>query len=321
MCLAKLIIIFVFHSLLRFVENPKISSRQEPSTSTTVKGPLPKASMSNSRPCGKKIGSFEVSMERDKNDCWITGIAVDKNGNKLLADRNNKIVKLFSPEMKALSCVVLPSEPWDLAMIGDNEAVVACEYWLGILQVTDSKLKIKTKTKMPFNMRGICQCKDKLIVTSPFFIPRSVKLINLKGKTDWSVSSDKGTELFVSPLYVSKLNNGSSSVVVTDGEKGMVTCINGDTGKVLAKWHKKVTEPTGVTTDINGNIYICNSKNHEIVILNEDLTEESVFLKRKDGLSTNPHTIAYDPSANQLVVGYAVWNIKLRDSVDVFQIE
>ena len=260
-------------------------------------------------------------MEGDKNDCWITGIAIDKNGNKLLADRNNKKVKLFSSEMKALGFVALPSEPWDIAMLEEDEAVVACEQWLVILQVCETKLKIKTKNKMSFNMRGVCRYKNQFILTSPFSLPRCVKLTNLEGKTDWSVSSAEGTELFVSPLYVSNFNNDSSSVVVTDVSKSSVTCLNGDNGKVLARWHKKVSEPAGLTTDNNGNIYVCMGKSHEILILNEDLMEDHVCLRRRDGLSTNPHTIAYDHTAHQLIVAYAIWNIRFQDTVDVFQIK
>ena len=108
-------------------------------------------------------------------------------------------------------------------------------------------------------------------------------------------------------------------MVVTDGLKHMVTCLKGDNGKILTK-QKKVGEPSGVTTDTAGNIYVCNSKKHEISILREDLSEENVFLRRKDGLSTNPHAIAFDYNAQQLIVTYAVWNIKFRDTVDVFQV-
>ena len=53
--------------------------------------------------------------------------------------------------------------------------------------------------------------------------------------------------------------------------------------------------------------------------MREDLSED-VFLRRKDGLSTNPHAIAFDYNAQQLIVTYAVWNIKFRDTVDVFQV-
>ena len=49
---------------------------------------------------------------------------------------------------------------------------------------------------------------------------------------------------------------------MTDGQKDMVTCLKGDNGKILAK-QKEVGEPSGVTTDTAGNIYVCISKKHE----------------------------------------------------------
>ena len=204
-------------------------------------------------------------------------------------------------------------------MIGENEAAVTCRHLLVILQVSDKKLMIKSKNKMPFEMRGICQYQDQLIVTVQHSNPRCVRLLNQTGKTKWSVSSEKGNPLFVAPMYVSSFINGSSSVVMTDGQTNKVTLLNGDSGEILAN-HKTFGGLLGVTTDTAGNIYVCNSKNHEISILSENHCEENVFLSRGDGLSVHPHTIAFDYNAQQVIVAYGMWNIAFRGTIDVFQV-
>ena len=48
---------------------------------------------------------YEVRIKGDKEDCWITGMAVTKDGRILIADTENNKVKLFSPAMKFLSSV------------------------------------------------------------------------------------------------------------------------------------------------------------------------------------------------------------------------
>ena len=305
-------------------KSSKYSSKQNtelnPTTSTCTyedKGPIP--SLMRPKPKGRKVESFVVALDDDKYDCSITGIAVDTHGKKLLADRNNKEVKLFSKELKSLCSISVPNEPWDIAMIGENEAAVTCGHLLVILQVSDKKIRIKSKNKMPFEMRGICQYQDQLIVTVQHSNPRCVRLLNQTGKTDWSVSSEKGNPLFVAPMYVSRFISGRSSVVVTDGQKNTVTLLNADSGEILAN-HKAFGGLLGVTTDTAGNIYVCNSKNHEISILSENLYREDVFLRREDGLSVHPHTIAFDYNAHQVIVAYAMWNIAFRGTIDVFQV-
>ena len=182
----------------------KLTTEPSPMTSTCTTGEdvrLSTAATPKPQPKGTKVASFIVAVDSDKNDCWITGIAVDNNGRKLLADKHNKKVKLFSREMKSLCCVSVPSEPWDIVMIGENKAAVTCGHWLVILQVSDKQLRIKSKNKMLFEMRGICLYKDKLIVTVPHSEPRCERLSNQTGKIDWSVSSDKDNVLFIS-LYM-----------------------------------------------------------------------------------------------------------------------
>ena len=177
-----------------------------PMTSTCTTGEdirISTAATPKPRPKGTKVASLIIAMDSNKNDCWITGIAVDKQGKKLLADKNNKKVKLFSREMKSLYCISVLGEPWDIVMIGENEAAVTCGHWLVIIQVSDKQLRIKSKNKMPFEMGGICQYKDKLIITVPHSEPHCAQLANQTGKIDWSESSDKGNALFISPLYVS----------------------------------------------------------------------------------------------------------------------
>ena len=254
-----------------------------------------------------KQDTYNIRNRDDRGDCWITGMAIIKDRRILMVDFNNRKVKMFSHDMKFLSSVSFLDQPRDIAVISEREAVVTTNNnSLDILDISGSQLSIKTTTQLSYDVRGISRYNDKLVVTSPYSEPPSVKLIGQTGRAYWSVSSDQqGQPLFRWPWFVSSPGDGrSSTVIVTDEGNSTLTLLNGDTGEIITRRQLKGKDPVGVTTDSAGNIYVCYCGTSEVAVLPGDLSEGKNLLSTQGYLSNKPVAIAYDDTAHQLIISY-----------------
>ena len=192
----------------------------------------------------KKQNSFDVKLKDDNVACSISGMTLIKYNRVLLVDNINKRVQMFSPnvklfslfssDIKLLSSVSVPCEPWDIAVVNDETAVVTCNKTILKLAVSRRQLSISGTVQLDFTARGICSCKDNLIVTCPDTKPPSVKLIDQTGRVYWSVSTDQqGRQLFEAPRYVCCHEGVTSTVVMTDIMKNTLTLMKADTGEVV----------------------------------------------------------------------------------------
>ena len=235
-----------------------------------------------------KQGDYMVKLNDYKNYFGVKGAAVTEDGRILMADRKNNKVTLFSPAMKFLSSVSFSDQPSDIAVISDSEAAATTiNGSLVLLGISRSQLRIKTTTKVPYNVNCITKYKNKLVISSVSPTP-SVKLIDLTGKVYWSVSSDRpGQSLFSYPWYLTIHDKGiSSTVIVTDRGNNTLTLLNGVTGKVINRRHFQEKMSRGVITDTAGNVYVCNFFRGEVSVLSGDKVEEMILLSlsRHDGL-------------------------------------
>ena len=265
----------------------------------------------------RKLGTYQINMECQDDKCWITGIAITKDGKIILADYNHFKVILFSRQMKFLFSLSLSSRVWDVEMTGDKETVVSTyNPKLIFLHISDNKLAIKREVKLPFYIHGITRYKDYLIVTCPNAAPRTVKLIDMTGKVIWSLSTgDTGQTLFKRPWFVSSFAGGkSSSVIVTDNDNHTLTLLNGDTGEVITTHQLERKFPRGVATDNAGNVYVCHFGTGEVAVLSADLSREKILLSNQQGLRSSPQAIAFHELSRQLVISYCG-----ESCIDIYQ--
>ncbi|MEW8548341.1 MAG: hypothetical protein AB2693_32965, partial [Candidatus Thiodiazotropha sp.] len=256
-----------------------------------------------------KQDTYNIRIGDDTRSFWITGMAITKDKRILMTDNGNRKIMMFSHDMKFLSSVAVSDRPQDIAVISDKEAVVTTHSKsLVMLGISGSQLRIKTTTQLSYDVFGICRYNDRLVVTSPYSYPlsSSVKLIDKAGGVYWSVLSDKqGQPLFNVPLYVSSPGDGrSSTVIVTDEGNHTLILLNGDTGEVITRRQLKEKYPRGVTTDSDGNVYVCYWETSEMAVLSGDLSEKKILLSRQNGLSSNPKTITYDHTTHLLTISY-----------------
>ena len=270
-----------------------------------------------------KQTSYDIKAKDDYKPYLIIGMAITKNNRRLLVDRNNVKVKLFSPDMKHLSSVSVTDTPRGIAIVNDDTAVVTTDNKELILLdisynwIFGEKLSISRTVKLDYTVRGISSCKSKLVVTCPDTEPPSVKLIGQTGRVYWSVSTDQQErQLFEDPRYLCCHDSDrSSTVVVTDRGKDTLTLLKAETGETVTKRQLEGDKrPWGVTTDTTGNVYVCYRANGEVSVLTGDLSEERILLTKQDGLSEGPQAIVYDETKRQLIVSY------FSGSIDCYQL-
>ena len=271
-----------------------------------------------------KLGTFNVKLKEDVNDCHITGIAITSSGLKLLVDCYNDKVKLFSHDMRFLSSVTVAGNPWDITIVNDREAVVTVRWSLVFLEVAGGQLRIKDTIKMSIMCAGITYSKDTLFVTAGARgIPTEVKALDLRGIEQWSV----GQSMFEIAGYICS-NSDGRWLAVTDHDKKSITVLDAITGDVITSrqlekkrdWLSNWGSGVGISVDSFDNIFVC--RNHEILVLSEDLMNEHVLFNLGDTAIGDMtfRVIAYDQNEHQLIISHYANNsvicLQLSSTVD-----
>ena len=304
-----------------------VSSTQLPHTGSAENFPAAAGKSQSARQCvaltqlkGRKLKRYNVKLSDDRYNCWIRGMAITNGGRRLLVDHYNNKVKLFSRDMKLLSSLSLSDPPRDIAVLSDQEAVVATVYRsLVLLDISGSKMSINDITRVPYYVLAISMYGEKLVVTSYSPEPASVKVIDKTGRVYWSVSTDdQGQSLFNSPWFVTS-DIERNTVTVTDHWNNTLTVLNGDTGDVIKRRSVKHKCLRGITTGPSGNIYVCYYYTGEVAVLTGDLAQERILLSQQDGLGDELEAIAYDKSCGQLITSYANYS-SYDNIVDVWEL-
>jgi hypothetical protein len=106
------------------------------------------------------IGKEDVNVKTssDEKDCDITGCAVLNTNKLVLADRNNKKIKLISIEKKVVQEEkALNSSPFDIAVMSQNQfAVTMSGSNKIVVMTTDDKLSCVRSIKVD----RVCYCID-----------------------------------------------------------------------------------------------------------------------------------------------------------------
>ena len=272
-------------------------------------------------------GSLSVKLKDDSKDCCITGIAITEDGRIILADFENRTLKMFRQNMLFINSLRLLYQPWDIAVLSDQEIVVSMSgKQLAFIDISADQISITNTLRLQFDIYGVALYKDKLVVTSMtsgnLKIP-SVKLIDKTGEVQWTVTlSQRGKQLFVWPMYVGVLNhNMTAYVIVTDSGNSTLTLLRADTGAFIKRsWLDMSKEPQCIATD-SQNILMTYIGTNEIVAMSKDLNQSRVLLTRRRtigmfGKATSEYcldgkvwAIGYDKTTKQLIVSYENRNI------------
>ena len=271
----------------------------------------------------RKSGSIEIKAKDDK-DCDILGMAVTNNGTILLADWKNSNIKSVSPDNKVLSVLSLPASPRAITVQDTTTAVVeAFNHKLYIINITENKtLSLRSEYQLDYGILAMVAYNGNLAVTCDTS-PGTTNLITIDGRVLWSVCRDTtGPNLFHLPvgITITSITDTTAVVVVSDLEKNTLTLLEAQTGKFIrsidvGEWKN----PWGITTDSDGNVYVCYRGKNEIGVWSADFQESKILLSGGDKVGTSPRCIVYSAVDDSLYVSYSN-DSRSRNTVDRFRL-
>ena len=263
-----------------------------------------------------KMTPLKVKMAEDFL-CIINGMDITRDGNLLLADWNNKKVKLFSPDNKLLFSLLLADNPFAIAVINEKTAAVSTnDKSLHILDISDpNSVSVQSSLHLGYLVTGMTPVNGNLVVTR-WSKPTSVKMVDVNGREIWSVSTDQsGQTLFKKPRsVVSIVKRDQTRIVVTDWGKDTLTVLDAKTGKHIKTIDVEEKAPHGITADNEGNVYVCYFHTKEICVWSKDFKESRTLLSG-NMLSSGPRDILYNNITDELFVSY-----RITDQADKFQL-
>ena len=272
-----------------------------------------------------RLVSLNARKSGDTNRCDIWGIAVTSTGHLLIADNTYKTVKILSPDNKLLSLLSLSSIPTDslsncptgITIINDKTAAVCTDDGeIHILDIADPAAPFFQRSiPLGYDVTGMTLCINNLVVLC-WGESEGIKLIDFDGQALWSVTEEhEGRQLFQSSrAAATRVFNDKTTIVVTDPDNDKLTVYDASDGDLITSVDVTGKGPHGVTTDGEGNIFVCYKTTGEICVWSADLTKCRVILTSSD-LHGDPLVIVYSNSLNRLFISY-----ESNDTVDQFQL-
>ena len=292
-----------------------VESQRSKSTATQSHMKKLKASMKRSY-CIKAIDDVDC--------CWITGIVITKYGRKLMADFNNKKVKMFTRNMELLSNVHLPDRPWGVSAINEKEAIASVEgKTLIILDISKLQVTVKNAINTPMFVKSVICYEDRFIISNQFSSPVTVNMIDKIGQTYWTTNlhHNDGAQAQSS----THRDMTKSNITVVDREGGTIHTLNAISGAIQNTGKLEGKSPQDITVGPAGNILATFMNTNEIAVLSTDFSDCKILLSHRVRHKTKqtdsdsklscekPYALAYDDTTHELLVSYVN-----HDEVDSF---
>ena len=251
---------------------------------------------------GKK---FSVKLKEDARDCSISGSGFLPNGSLILADYDNKRIKLFNENLKNLSHLDLKIYPQNLCTRAQEfEAYVTFNdnFQNGIQVVCikeDNSLSVIRTIKMRDSCYGISSNNGGLAVMVNNPSGWQIHLITLTGNLKAKVIPESDVKsLFVRPDYLTVTRD--LKLLVSDRGNNSVYCFN-TRGKLLFR-NSRLRQPMAIAidnADSGGSIFVASpGMVHQLNMSGERIAA----LMSQDEIGFPPICLSYDADDSLLVV-------------------
>ena len=265
------------------------------------------------------MASFDAEGKADSKDIWPTGLAITKADEIVIADRDNKVVKIYDALGKLKTEIKGQGEnklgsPFDVAVLNNGDIAVTDHEAENVKVFAMNgalQLAIKGHFKHP---RGItvnnkgdiivldCQLKQ-LTIHNPH---SGVKIKTIEAK------DNHGSKVLVDPYYVTV--TPQNNIVVTDTAAPNIKVFSAE-GKYLANYggygtkSDQVLQPYGVCCDDYGYTFVADNKNYRIHLLLPDGKLTTFLITKTDSL-WHPMGVAINQKG-YLVLTEALGKVKI----------
>lgn len=262
----------------------------------------------------------------DEATCIIDGFDVTGKGEILVVDRENKKIKVLSPDNQILSSLTLNSTPLCVNVINETTAATSTtDQQLHILDISNlSSPNIKKSLTLGYWINCMTTYHGNLGIVEKWSKPPCVKMIDLNGHELLSVSAKQKEnflgmktegKLFKDPQSIGfKLIDGRATLMVSDWKRNKIIFLDANDGHVVKTLLDKDKFPYNLTADFDGNVYVTYRERQEICVWTTDLQHCKPILTDTE-LSAVPSHIVYMNTTDELLVSY-----ENSDVIDKFHV-
>ncbi|KAH3791920.1 hypothetical protein DPMN_145410 [Dreissena polymorpha] len=250
---------------------------------------------------------YNVQTLTDMNKSWITGIYGTSNGDLVIADFNNKCVKLLNHAYKVIDQVQLSNSPWCICNISSVEIAVTVSTPLAdalngvhLLRVDDGKIIRKQVLKLNHFCCGIAHIDAHLFVTSS----NALYEYTMDGRLVKKLYEDNSEKYKVVGVGVSP---GGKRIYLTYNSNGKLLTLTRD-GKVTATLKDPAFKPYFPTANIHvatsGQLFVFGHK----AIRQVDIVGNTIL----NTISVDipyPASVFFNEETRRLLVGFLGHNI------------
>ncbi|KAF6035917.1 hypothetical protein EB796_005776 [Bugula neritina] len=263
---------------------------------------------------------FNSDLSTDSNNTWPTGVCTTVLGDIAICDRDNALIKIFTPTgiHKTSFSGELEytlKKPFDITSLSTGELVVS-DYGTESVKVFDSsgigRLMICGEFEYP---RGVAADRDDNILVLDTELGRVTIHSSTDGKLLQVVKGTSPLTNMIDPYYLCVSRHGD--VIVTDFAEPNVKIlsVNGaelpelNYGEYGVTTRQGLLQPYGCCQDVYGITFIADNRNDKISVLMPNGRFEQHLLTRRDGL-WQPIALCIDMKG-QLIVTEGLGKVKI----------
>lgn len=253
------------------------------------------------------VGGHSVRIPGDKTTCYITGSEILQDGRIILADYNNKSIKLFNKNCSFINHINLPSRPNDIVVLDENEIATSLidEKAIQICSVNGSlSLSRRIETAFPYYGLTFSEKRELYGTTTKDDGTGEIHVLNMAGKFIGSIKKINDQMDLIRPTAL-RIDNNIQLLYVTDLGRNSVVCLDISHGisqysHVFTYTDRNLELRSGIAVDTDGYVYISsgNMTVHQISFNGVKIHE---ILSSADGLGV-PHCLAFSARDDHLLV-------------------
>ncbi|XP_052816988.1 uncharacterized protein LOC128243321 [Mya arenaria] len=245
---------------------------------------------------GQGSKKFSVRIKKDKNTCSIEGICELPSGDLVIADSNNRRLKLLDMKYKVTAHLDCPASPEHLChTTGSEVAVVTYEdktYIVYFLTVTRGQLHLSRKFTTDHDCTSIAYHEGLLYVGSDSALYQYTMdglmgkvIYEERGVAKCAVSPD-GERFYITTLYGSKL-------ITLDKN-----------GQVLSKLRDpELKTPRGVCVSPSGHVFVCGYMSDTVVQVDREGRQKLATVATEADDLACPQSVWFSEQTSSLIVG------------------
>lgn len=269
------------------------------------------------------LADHDIKLPTDTDRAFICASLVMSSGDIVVADNNNKVLKLYDNEFRIISVLQLNQFPTDMCTSNKSldEIYVTDIDTIHLINVEDG-LNVMGPVLLDGQKWGITTWKGGLAVGITLKVKcvkessvgvndqsqiiqmmdkNMIRLLNFEGFIVRTLTNDTLPNFsIVCPFHLTSVYGGQR-IIVSDSGTSRVTCLDTEGGVVFVYKDRQLKVPSSLTTDGHGSIYILGQYSGNVHQITENGVKLGIILSDKNGLRW-PGGIAYDNWNNSLIL-------------------